>query len=253
MQYAPLISQCAKGDNRGNTFFPSQHDYFNLPIRDKSTWLRRTGIAVRGSQSPALSHGYLTNFQWDKCHQLLHARPSIYLLHMFNYPLVAAPFGIVLTGLHPIQQHIWGIIADASQTHKTPCSKEFWVAQLHALLPSCSLKFYKMSMLSTSYFHKQLRQTTWIPSSARRLHHTRLSVLFNYFALLFGKQKSLFSFLSTTYCICSPNSTTSTHTWQPLDQFCSMLKSLWPKDLKTSTPLVKISSDNFTCHSTTSH
>lgn len=86
MQYAPLISQCAKGDNRGNTFFPSQHDYFNLPIRDKSTWLRRTGIAVRGSQSPALSHGYLTNFQWDKCHQLLHARPSIYLLHMFNYP-----------------------------------------------------------------------------------------------------------------------------------------------------------------------
>lgn len=74
---------------------------------------------------------------------------------------------IVLTGLPPIQQHISGIIADASQPHKTRCSKEAGVAQLRALLPSCSLKFYKMSKLSTSYFHKQLRQTTWIPSSAR--------------------------------------------------------------------------------------
>lgn len=79
------------------------------------------------------------------------------------------------------------------------------MAQLRAWLPSCSLKFYKMSMLSTSYFPKQLRQTTRIPSSARRLHQIRLSVLFNYFALLFGKQKPLFSFLSTTDCICSPN------------------------------------------------
>lgn len=63
MQCAPLISQCGKGDNRGNTFFPPWHDYFNLPIRDKSTWLRRrTGIAVRGSQSSALSHGYWPTF-----------------------------------------------------------------------------------------------------------------------------------------------------------------------------------------------
>lgn len=138
--------------------------------------------------------GLLTNFQWDKCHQLLHARPSIYLLHMFNYPLVAAPFAIMLTGLPPIQQHIWGIIADASQTYRTACSKEFWVAQLRALLPSCSLKFYKMSMLSTSDFHKQLRQTAWIPSSARRLHQTCLSVLFNYFALLLVNRNPCFPF-----------------------------------------------------------
>lgn len=227
MQYAPLISQCAKGDNRGNTFFPSQSDYFNLPIRDKSIWLRRrTGIAVRGSQSSALSHGYLTNFQWDKCHQLLHARLSIYLLHMFNYPLVAAPFGIVLTGLHPIQQHIWGIIADASQTHKTPCSKEFWVAQLRALLSSCSLKFYKMSVLSTSYFHKQLRQTTWIPSSARGLHQTSLSVLFS----LINRNLVFLSLYYTLYLF-SKFHHSNPHMAAP-DQFCSMLKSLRPKDLK---------------------
>lgn len=144
-----------------------------------------------------------------------------------------------------------------------------------------------MSMLSARYFHKQLRQTTWIPSSAHRLHQTCLSVLFNYFALLFGKQKSLFSFLSTTRCICSPNSTTPTHTRQPLDQFYSMSKSLGQKIegkvsnagrllnkscclkkgvselhctsnkfkniIKTSPPPIKISSDNFTCHSATSH